>query len=155
MEADTALRPVAAAWSPADATGDTGTDTEHQALLACCAELAACCEGPAEGFDEALAAFKAQVLAHLQAEAGRLDPADEAAFEDHEAEREEFESFAAEVASTAHFDRVELQRFAAFWTLGHIRAATRQARMARGASVADVAGGAAASSNSGDGRLTP
>ncbi len=132
MSADTTQPPVATAWSAADATdatgatGDAGTDTEHQALLALCAQLADRCEGPAEDFDAALTAFKAQVLAHLQAERSRLDPAEEAAIEDHEAEREEFESFAAEVASTTHFDRVELQRFAAFWTQGHIRAAVRR-----------------------------
>ena len=111
-----------AVWTAADATGDAGIDAEHQALLAHCARLADCCQADATGFDEALAAFKALARAHLQTEASRLDASDTEAIEDLQAERDEFEAFAEDVVSTAYFDRVELQRFVTFWTLGHIRA---------------------------------
>lgn len=121
------------AWNPAFATGDAAIDDQARALLACCARL-----GPAAATEDtdpaALAAdveaFKAQVRALLAAEASRLAAADEALRDEQAAEAEEFEAFADEVVTAAHFDRAELHRFATVWSIGHLRAATQRLRAA-------------------------
>lgn len=99
-------------------TGHVHVDGQARALQACCARLA-----QASPLEQALADFKAQVRALFDAEEACLADADAALREEQLAEREEFEAFADEVLSAAHFDGAELQRFATAWCSGHLRSA--------------------------------
>lgn len=96
-------------WDSAFATGDALVDAQHQALLAQCNRLADCC-GPVPddaAFDAAFDELKRMAREHFAA--------------DPEADDEEFDWLVDEIATTAHFDRLELQRFVAGWWLGHVR----------------------------------
>jgi hypothetical protein len=53
--------------------------------------------------------------------------------EDMALECDEFEYLADEIATTANFDRLELQRFAALWCLGHVRGSAQRCRAAAAA----------------------
>jgi hypothetical protein len=96
-------------------TGHVHVDDRVRALQVCCARLA-----EASALDQALVDFKAQVRALFDAEEACLADADEALRDEQLAEREEFEAFADEVLSAAHFDADELQRFATAWCTGHL-----------------------------------
>jgi hypothetical protein len=106
-------------------TGSPHVDERALALQACCARLA-----DARPLDQAVEAFKAQVRALFDAEETCLADADAALRDEQLAEREEFEAFADEVLSPAHFDGGELQRFAMAWCAGHLHAVA--ARLRRG-----------------------
>ncbi|MBN8491561.1 MAG: hypothetical protein J0M00_09080 [Burkholderiales bacterium] len=101
--------------TPLPTTGHAQVDAQLRALQACCASLA-----EAQPLDPAIEAFKAQVRALFDAEDTCLADADAALRDEQQAEREEFEAFADEVLSAAHFDGAELQRFATAWCLGHL-----------------------------------
>jgi hypothetical protein len=100
-------------------TGHAAVDAQALALQASCAQLAG-----APPLGPAVEAFKAQVRALFDAEDACLADADASLRDEQLAEREEFEAFADEVLSAAHFDGVELQRFAEAWCAGHLRSAT-------------------------------
>lgn len=104
---------------PLPTTGYAQVDAQARALQACCAQL-----GAAPALDEAVESFKAQVRALFDAEDACLADADATLRDEQRAEREEFEAFADEVLSAAHFDGAELQRFATAWCLGHLHGAT-------------------------------
>lgn len=103
-------------WEPGYACGLEPLDRQHQALLAQCDRLAACCEDAA-AFDAAFAELKALAQAHFEAEAAALAGDSE----DLQDEQDEFGYLLDEVATTANFDRAEVQRFVALWWLGHVR----------------------------------
>ncbi len=103
-------------WDPGLATGHATLDAQHRELLEQCNRLADLC-ADTRAFDDAFAQLTTMAHEHFDAEAAaRAD--DPEALQD---EREDFDFLLAEVATTAHFDRVELQRFVALWWLGHIR----------------------------------
>jgi len=109
-------------WDPAFATGNEIIDRQHRALLAQCGRLAALCRGDAEAaaFGQAFEHLKALAREHFDVEAALRAADATAAPEALRTEREEFEYLSNEVATTANFDRVEVQRFVALWWLGHV-----------------------------------
>ena len=112
-----------AARDPLQTTGRAQIDELVRGLQARCAQVA-----DTPPLDQAVAAFKAQVRALFDAEEACLAAADAALREEQFAEREEFEAFADEVLSAAHFDSVELQRFAMAWCAGHLHSAVARLR---------------------------
>lgn len=127
MDDEAARGPGRVAWSDEFASGHAAIDAQHRELLALCDALADLCEAAdAPRFDAAFRQFQSAVRRHFEAEAALL--ADDAARDDHAAEAEEFVYLADEIATTAHFDRLELQRFVAVWCLGHVTASARQLR---------------------------
>lgn len=108
-------------WEPGLACGHEALDAQHQALLAQCNRLADHCEDAA-AFDAAFAHLKALAGEYFELEATLRveDP------EELQAEQEEFGYLLDEVATTANFDRAEVQRFVALWWLGHIRGLAEQ-----------------------------
>lgn len=122
--AEPALAPLAVAWDPGLATGHATLDTQHQALLARCTELAAHCSGDETAFAQRVQQLQVLAAEHFEAEAAVLAAAagaDADAAEDHRLECEEFHHLLADVATAEHFSPVELQRFLALWWLGHVK----------------------------------
>jgi hemerythrin len=118
---EAALRPQFTAWSAAWSTGQAGLDAQHAAMLDLCNELASLCDGgenSARAFEAGVARLKTLAAEHFAAEAALLPEGDD--LDELHDERGEFTYLAAEVATTGHFDRVELQRFLALWCIGHI-----------------------------------
>lgn len=118
--------PQRVTWEPGWNTGHTLIDTQHQDLLAQCNALADLCQsavGPsaAAAFDQAFTRLKASVREHFLAETALLAERGYAGLDDLQADGEEFEFLADEIATTANFDRIELQRFLALWCVGHVR----------------------------------
>ncbi len=103
-------------WEPGLACGHVSLDAQHRALLEQCNRLADRCED-APAFDEAFETLKALAAEHFELEATLLAGNPEAL----QAEHDEFGYLLDEVATTANFDRLEVQRFMALWWLGHIR----------------------------------
>lgn len=134
-EADTAL-PTRPTWEPDFAVGHEFIDAQHQGLLDQCHRLADLCagEGPVGlcQFDQAFDRLKVLAREHFETEASLLSGSSHAHAdpEDALAESEEFEYLADEIATTANFDRLELQRFLALWCVGHVKASARQLREA-------------------------
>lgn len=127
MDDDTPRGPGRVAWIDDFASGHAAIDAQHRELLALCDALAALSgDADAPRFDAAFQQFQSLVRRHFEAEAALL--AGEAARDDHAAEAEEFAYLADEIATTANFDRLELQRFVAVWCLGHVTASARQLR---------------------------
>ena len=129
--------PLRTPWEASYDTGDALIDASHRALLEQCEALADLCERGAEPdtslaqrFDEVFAGLIALVRDHFDAESAWVAGFGDDALEAHRAEREQFDEFFAEVATTEHFDRLELQRFIALWCVGHV---TALASMACGA----------------------
>jgi hemerythrin len=106
-------------WTPAFATGHGLVDAQHRELLARCDRLADGDEA-GSGFDEAFERLKTLVREHLDAEATLLAALGDPDADDLRTERDEFEHLAAEILTTANFDRVELQRFVALWCVAHV-----------------------------------
>ncbi len=116
--------PQRPAWQDDYAVGSAPIDAQHRALLEACRRLADLCErGNDEAFDEAFARLKALVGEHFEAEAALLAERGCPDLEAHAEEHEEFVWLADEIASTANFDRLELQRFVSLWCVGHIASA--------------------------------
>jgi len=111
-------------WEPAFAIGHDLIDAQHQALFALCNRLADLCarSDDAGAFDETLAQLKALANEHFEAELAALAAAGDPALDDHGAELEEFDYLVDQIATTEHFDRLELQRFLALWWTGHVAA---------------------------------
>lgn len=125
--------PCLAPWDPDFAVGQPLIDAQHEALLAQCKRLADHCgggPGPADdpAFDDAFAQLKALAREHVEAEAALLAACGDADPEGLRIECDEFEYLAGEIATTAHFDRLELQRFLALWCLGHVRSSAQRFR---------------------------
>ena len=142
--------PLRVPWDPADDIGDAAIDAQHQALLAQCNRLADLCEADdganaKQAFDEAYAQLKALAHQHFETETARLAEAGDAGhagLEDHQAECEEFDYLADEIATTANFDRLELQRFVALWWVGHVKGTAGRHREVLGGGGAGGAGAA-------------
>lgn len=122
-------------WTPIYSVGHDGIDAQHQRLLALCNQLADHCQGAhgepdVQPFDETFEAMKALVREHLEAEAAVFTQAGDDDVEDPGAAREAFDDVVDEIATTAHFDRAELQRFLAFWCIGHLTATVPAQRAA-------------------------
>ena len=101
-------------WDAELATGQPQADQQHQALLALCNRMAdLCVAGDEPGFDAAFVQLKALASEHFEAENVPED-------------RDEFQFLVDDIATTENFDRLELQRFLAFWWLGHVRDAASQ-----------------------------
>ena len=136
------MTPLLLPASPDERVGHAVVDAQHEALHALCGLLADCAVGRPEAghddaFDTVLAEFKALVRSHLDTEGALLARSPDAAvevLEALEAEREEFETLADDVMTPACFDRIELQRFAALWTVGHIRSCAARWRGVRATS---------------------
>ena len=141
MDSEAAMTPLLLPPSPDERVGHAAVDAQHEALHALCGLLADCATarpgaGCEDAFDTVLAEFKALVRTHLDTEGALLARGPETAVEvldALEAEREEFETLADDVMTPACFDRVELQRYAALWTVGHIRSCAARWRAASGA----------------------
>ncbi len=119
---DDADAPSRAHWIPHFAVGHPLFDAQHQALLAQCNLLADACS-PAAGerdFEQAFERLKALAREHFDAEVSALEARGYPGVDDHRFECDEFEYLADEIATTANFDRVELQRFVTLWFIGHI-----------------------------------
>jgi hemerythrin len=119
--AEAALQPQRTTWIEAYATGHATLDAQHAALLETCNQLADLCgpgEETARAFEVGVERLKTLAGEHFEAEAALLREG--ADLDELQDERGEFGYLAAEVATTGHFDRVELQRFLALWCLGHI-----------------------------------
>lgn len=117
--------PHRAPWQPDFHVGHAQIDAQHQGLLAQCNRLADLCASPmdeatAPTFDQAFERLKALAREHFETEAAVLTAAGDPDVEDHRIECDEFEYLADEIATTAHFDRLELQRFVTLWCMGHI-----------------------------------
>jgi len=119
---DALVGPIRSPWDPGCSVGHEVIDAQHRALLAQCDRLADACAGEADdpAFDALFAGLKALAREHFEAETAVLQACGFEALEDHRFECEEFEYLAEEIATTDHFDRVELQRFVALWFAGHI-----------------------------------
>ncbi len=125
--------PMRTTWEPDFAVGDPLIDAQHQALLAQCNLLADHCRPEGDGpgaqdegtcdarFDQAFARLKVLVHEHFEAEASLLAPCGDEALEDHRFECDEFDHLVEQVATPQNFSRLEIQRFVAFWCLGHVR----------------------------------
>lgn len=122
---DTPLQPMRVAWAPAYETGHAELDAQHRALLALCNTLADLCTPDGDnGFDEALSNLREQAAAHFAAELAWRQAAGDPDLDDHRADCNEFGFLVDEIATPAHFDRVELQRFLALWWFGHVAETT-------------------------------
>lgn len=141
MQDEDALAPMRLTWEPGLDSGHPAIDLQHRSLLDACNQLAGLCAGgePDAHFDQAFSELKDRLRAHLEAEARLLAAGDPAAHEDLLAECEDFEALAAEIATTEHFHRLELQRFVALWCQGHVTASARQLRAALAAGADSIA----------------
>ncbi len=116
-------------WEPHHSVGNAVLDAQHQALLARCNALADCIEAAdAPRFDEALRELMTLAREHFAAEEALLVQCGYPEIEGYRSEREEFDYLAAEIVTTEHFDRSELQTFLALWWAGHILGAARSHR---------------------------
>lgn len=122
---DDLLEPMHVAWEPEFEIGHALIDAQHQGLLAQCDALAALCLAADEAqagarFDQAVEHFKDLVHQHFDSEAAVLREQGCSDLSDQDDEAADFEALVSDVATTRHFDRVELQRFLAVWSLGHV-----------------------------------
>lgn len=127
--------PCPTPWDADFAVGHALIDAQHAALLAQCHALAEHCSGGAArdaDFDAAFQHLKALAREHFEAEAALLAARGDTDLEGHRDELAEFEYVAGEIATTANFDRLELQRFAALWCLGHVRGSGQRFRGLQG-----------------------
>lgn len=118
-------------WEAAFACGHALVDDQHQALLAQCDRLADLCQpeaGDAQDaqFDDAFVHLQHLARQHFESEAALLASLGSPELENHRFECDEFEYLVSEIVSTAHFDRVELQRFLTQWCLGHVLDSARR-----------------------------
>ena len=125
--------PCLAPWDPGFVVGHPLIDAQHGALLAQCDRLAELCGGGPgaaddAAFDAAFERLKSLAREHFDAEAALLAARGDADAEGHSLEGDEFEYLAGEIATTANFDRPELQRFLALWCLGHVRSSAQRYR---------------------------
>lgn len=127
--------PCLTPWDPGFAVGHPLIDDQHRALLAQCETLAGLCGHNADpaAFDAAFSRLKALTREHFAAEVAVLVERGDTDTEDMALECDEFEYLADEIATTANFDRLELQRFAALWCLGHVRGSAQRCRAAAAA----------------------
>ena len=112
-------------WKSEYRVGHASIDAQHEALLAQCERLGACCRVADEAerdrlFDEAFARLEALAHQHFEAECAMLAERGWADLEAHRADCEEVDFLVDEVATTENFDRLELQRFIALWCIGHV-----------------------------------
>ncbi|MBL8345544.1 MAG: hemerythrin domain-containing protein [Rubrivivax sp.] len=129
--------PTRVTWDADFAAGHELIDAQHQGLFDQCNRLADLCTGGAgevslRQFDQAFDRLKVLAREHCESEAALLAASGQALAEPEDAlaECEEFEYLADEIATTANFDRLELQRFLALWCVGHVKASARQLREA-------------------------
>lgn len=121
-------------WDPDYNVGNDVIDAQHQHLLSECGRLADLCAedsavADAAAFDQAFAQLKALAREHFATEAALLASQGFADLEAHQDECDEFAYLADEIATTEHFDRMELQRFVSLWFVGHIIGSARQLRL--------------------------
>ena len=132
-EEESPLKPVIVAWEPDFAAGHDTLDAQHRALLEQASQLAVLCTGAddpqrARAFDAALEEFKSLVRVHFECEAAELSLRGHTDLAELADELEDFDYMAGEIVTTAHFDRLELQRFLALWSLGHVTGSARWLR---------------------------
>lgn len=125
--------PNRALWEAHFNVGQPLIDAQHRALLAQCNVLADHCEaGTGEagerGFDAAFEQLKVLAREHFEAELALLSRHGDAGLDEHREACEEFTYLAEEIATTDHFNRLELQRFLALWWLGHITGTVKRQR---------------------------
>ncbi len=111
-------------WDPRHSVGDTGLDAQHRELLARCNALgdllAAAAPDADAGFDRALEELMALASEHFAAEEALLASRGFAGLDALRNEVEEFDYLAAEIVTTANFDRQEMQTFLSLWWAGHV-----------------------------------
>lgn len=111
-------------WDPRYEAGNELLDTQHRNILAQCNALAdhAVATDPESDrkFQEIFDALTALAREHFASEEDLLVSRACATLDEYRFEREEFDYLAADVATTEHFDKLELQRFLALWWVGHI-----------------------------------
>jgi hemerythrin-like metal-binding protein len=125
--------PYRAQWEPDFGAGHEPIDAQHRALLTQCNDLADLLAGGGSDdgdrrFDQAFEQLQSMVREHFEAEASVLAGLDDPQIDDHRIEREEFEALAAEIITTEHFERLELQRFVALWCIGHVKGSAAHLR---------------------------
>lgn len=130
---DAPLQPTRVPWDADFEVGHALLDAQHRQLLELCARLADHCAAADDDhhrrFDETLVQLRSLARAHFEAEAAVLAACDGAHPDDCLADADEFDDLADEVVTTAHFDRVELQRFLALWWIGHLRGTVARQRV--------------------------
>ncbi len=118
-------------WEPRFSIGHEAIDAQHQALLSLCNRLADLCAGGDEAdrqFDQTFEQLRALAREHFETEAALLAEHGHPDVEDHAMECEEFDYLVDEIVTTDHFERLELQRFLAFWCLGHVAGSAQPRR---------------------------
>lgn len=112
-------------WEPGFSVGHDALDAQHRAILARCNLLAELCaaDGDDTQFREGFTQLMAMAREHFAAEEALLVAGAYPELEAYRCELEEYAFLAAEIATTEHFDPVELQRFLALWWVGHIMGA--------------------------------
>ncbi|MBI5109082.1 MAG: hemerythrin domain-containing protein [Rhodocyclales bacterium] len=114
------------AWDPRHSVSDAVLDAQHRELLARCTALGDCLATPDTDpeadrrFDLAFAELMALARAHFAAEEALLAARNFAGLDDLRNEAEEFAYLAADIVTTANFDRQELQSFLCLWWAGHV-----------------------------------
>ena len=109
-------------WAPRHGVGNATLDAQHQAILARCNALADCLDEKSDQrFDEVFRELMTLARDHFAAEEALLARCGYAELDDYRSECEEFDYLSAEIITTNHFDRDELQTFLALWWTGHIR----------------------------------
>lgn len=116
-------------WEADFSVGHDALDAQHREILAQCNRLADLCAAADDTpFREAYAALMRMASAHFAAEEALLVAGAYPELDDYRCELEEYAFLAAEIATTEHFDPIELQRFLALWWVGHVMDAARQQR---------------------------
>jgi hemerythrin len=119
-------------WDPRLSVGNDTLDAQHRDLLAHCNALADCLAEAGEEADKAFRRLFEELMAlsreHFAAEEALLARAGYPDLEAHRNEREEFDYLAAEIITTEHFDKGELQTFLALWWTGHILGSANKQR---------------------------
>ena len=111
-------------WDPRLSVGNETLDAQHRDLLAHCNALADCLADTGAEADKAFRRIFEELMAlsreHFAAEEALLAKGGYPDLEELRHEREEFDYLAADIITTEHFDRDELQTFLALWWTGHI-----------------------------------
>ncbi|MDD5295947.1 MAG: bacteriohemerythrin [Rhodocyclaceae bacterium] len=121
-------------WNPRYSTGNEILDDQHQAILAQCNILAdfTADSGQANDlqFRKIFNELMTLVREHFAAEETLLAHYGYPMLEEHQHQHDEFEYLAADIVTTDHFEKAELQEFLALWWVGHIMDSGKKYRAA-------------------------
>ena len=110
-------------WDPLYSVGNEVLDNQHKAILTQCNALGDCTANPGQDAEQEFRAIFNDLLSsvreHFSTEEALLSSAAYPALDEHRAALDEFEDLIADVITTDHFEMPEIQRFLAFWWVGH------------------------------------